>query len=253
MKYALLMCGQPRTMEFCFPSLKKHILDVYAPDVFICSDDQGQHMMGLFQPKKMDISSQETILNAAEKLREKHLPELLPIPVLSAGWKFYRCFQLMQEYAEQNKLQYDCVIVCRFDLKILSIEPIAEIEENAIYVPKVDGYPEVPQYILDIYPESFQNHLHWGGYSTHLCWMTPSVAEKISQIYFDDVDNNRLATAAKAEWGQNPEHVLKWFCEQNSITPKYYDGEMMLIRGDSNCPMAFNWQPLSKYPRFLKG
>src|SRR3989304_4806894 len=65
MRIALMMCGQPRTMEFCFPSQKKHILDAYHPDVFIYSDDQRQRMIELYNPVTIDVRCQEEISRLA--------------------------------------------------------------------------------------------------------------------------------------------------------------------------------------------
>lgn len=252
MKAALLMCGQPRTVEFCFPSFKKNILDVYSPDVFLCSDSSPKLLADLFNPVAMEVASQDYILEQVRTLRKDHQPEVVPDKVLSIGWKLYRCVQLLKEYQIEKKIKYDVVIISRFDVKLLTVQRIKPARKNTIYIPKVDAYPEVPQHIVDIYPEEFADNLHWGGYSTHVWWMSVDVAEFLCSAYFTSKDNNRMATAAKKEWGENPEHVLKWFCDQNGIKAEYVEIDMMLIRGTSDSPLAFNYQPLSSYPRFME-
>jgi len=244
MKAALLICGQPRTMEFCYPSIKAHILDVYKPDVFICSDEQKERLVELFNPVNIDIRTQEEIDIEIKVLRGKYVypkDEIVPHKDLSISWKVYRAAQMKREYESLNGFEYDVVFITRFDVKFKSIQEVREIEENKIYVPKVGAYWYTP-------PDT--PGIHWHGYSTHLCWMSSQVADKISRLYFFGENNYQLASVHNKQWGYIPEHVLKFFCDRNHIKAEFVDIEMMLIRGTNDAPLSFHNQYLTEFPEY---
>jgi hypothetical protein len=248
MRVALLMCGQPRTMEFCFPSLKKHILDVYEPDVFVCSDDQEERLIELFKPVMIDVRSQEDIDKRVADFRSKYEPydnSIIP-PIqpkdLSIAWKLWRANRMKRKYELSNNFTYDVVMISRFDVKFAGVQPIGNVEENVIYVPRIGAYwitpPDAPG-------------IHWHGYSAHLCWMSSKVADMIAGIYFEGEDNYKIACEV-AEWGYIPEHVLKNFCDRNGIQAQLVEISMMLIRGTSQNPLSFHHQSLIGYPQYGK-
>ena len=67
---AFCIYGQPRTWSFCFPSLKKHLLDVYHPDVFLCTDGEQEQMEKAYHPTAMEAISPEEQLRRFKE-REK--------------------------------------------------------------------------------------------------------------------------------------------------------------------------------------
>ena len=244
MKYALLMCGQPRTMEFCFPSLKKHILDVYHPDVFLCSDEQEERLRELFNPMRIDIHSQEKIDAEVAELRAGYTNQPgdgLVAKDLSIAWKVWRANQMKREIEAEFGFRYDTVMISRFDVKFKSIPDIGKAEENTIYVPRVGAYWNSP-------PD--EQGIHWHGYSAHLYWMSSKVADGVAGIYFEGEDNFNIARQV-ADWGYIPEHVLKNYCDRHGILAQLVDIEMMLIRGTSEAPLSFHHHPLSEYPEYL--
>ena len=245
MRYALLITGQPRTMEFCFPSLKKHILDVYHPDVFVVSDEQEERLKELFNPIRIDVRSQEAINAEVAELRIKYTNtpgDGLAAKDLSCTWKLWRANRMKREIEVQSGFRYATVMITRFDVKFLSVPPIGKAAENRIHVPLVGAYWITP-------PD--QPGIHWHGYSTHLCWMSSTVADGIAGIYFEGPDNFKIASQV-ANWGYIPEHVLKNFCDRNGIRAQFVDIQMMLIRGTAEAPLSFHCQPLSEYPEFLR-
>ncbi len=243
MKSALLLSGQPRTFEFCFPSLKEHILDVYHPDIFIVTDatpDQERRLRELYKPVAMENVDQETINAETARLRaEAGHPDPVPERVLSVAYKHLRCVQLKKDY-EATHGSYDVVILSRFDVKFASVQKIGPVEEDVFYLPLVDAYPVVSWPVRG---------LHWGGYSTHTCWMSSKTCDKLQNIYFAPTDWLELASKVM-KWGDNPEHVLKYFCDNNGIRPEFVEIDMMLIRGTSENPLGFDHKPIFHYPRF---
>ena len=245
MRYALLMCGQPRTMEFCFPSLKKHILDVYHPDVFVVSDEQRERLEVLFNPLRIDVRSQEAINVEYQDLRRRyHEPEaeLMQPKDLSIAWKYWRANRMKRETEVEFGFVYDTVILSRFDVKFRKVPPIGKAADNTIYVPRVGAYWMTP-------PD--RPGIHWHGYSGHLCWMSSQVSDLTAGMYFEGEDNFKLASEV-AEWGYIPEHVFKFFCDRNGIAAKFEEIEMMLIRGTSEAPLSFHHHSLKEFPEYLR-
>lgn len=237
-KIALLIAGQPRTFEFCFPSLKKHILDVYRPDIFISTDDYGDRVYDLYKPTAMDIRSQEEIFDLAISKRGE-IESVLPVNDLSIAWKVSKAAELKSDYEKQYNFTYDVVIRTRFDVKFKYVPQIKA--DNNFHVPIVGGYWITP-------PD--KPGIHWKGYSSHLCWSSSEIMDKICNYYFDKADYLTLAVNSISEFGWAPEYVLKYFCDVNQINVKFENIEMMLIRGTSNNPLSFNNHKLSKFPDY---
>lgn len=239
MRAALLLCGQPRTMEFCYPSQKKHLLDVYKPDVFIVSDEQEERLTELYNPVAIDVRPQEEMFNLALDVR-KNFPSVMAVNDLSIAWKVSKAAEMKTQHERANGFVYSVVILTRFDVKFKSIQQI-KAEENTFHVPLVGGYWNTP-------PDN--PGIHWGGYSAHLCWSTSEIMDDIANIYFDEKDYLTLAVNSGVPFGWAPEHVLKYFCDVNNINVSFADIQMMLIRGTNKNPLAFDNRKIANYPDY---
>jgi peroxiredoxin family protein len=144
MRTAFLLTGNSQTYEYCFPSTKKHILDVYHPDVFLCTNEGHDKILSLYQPQDYCILPGEFILSMAMKLRvQKHgVPkyDLLKAKDLEANWKVRWCNLAKQQVEWSNDFRYDAVLVGRFDVKYCYVQPIEEVEESVIYIPMKDAH-----------------------------------------------------------------------------------------------------------------
>ena len=244
MKSALIITGQPRTMEFCYPSLKRHILDVYKPDVFLVSDAEESRMIELFNPVRIDIRRQEEIDIRYKTLRLRYTaPDREPVAAkdLSCAWKVYRASQLKQDFESRFEFIYDVVLITRFDVKFHCVPEIKTPEPNTLHIPRRGAYWITP-------PD--KPGIHWHGYSAHLCWMPSPVADQLAGIYFQGEDNFKIASEV-AEWGYIPEHVTKNYCDRAGIRAVFEDMDMMLIRGTNEAPLSFQSTPLKDYPDYL--
>lgn len=252
MKTALCLYGQPRTMEYCAPSLKAHILDIYAPDIFICSDSQGDRMKSLYRPVDIRIISDGEIAKITAPRRKKYGESftnpgpykeypIWTISDLSVMYKAYNCKQMLQK-KQQEGSSYDIVIGTRFDAKFLNIQHIEPPEKNTLYIPKVDAFGKAAD----------ENGIHWGiGYCAHIWWSTPEVAENFLDSYtWSDEYYDKTG-----RWCG--EDLVKWFCDTNNISVKYTDVTFMLIRGDNSHPREGlpPWRELSLsvFPEYLSG
>ena len=249
LRMALCMYGQPRTMEFCYPSQKKNILDVYHPDIFVCSDSQGARISELYNPTAIEIHSPaaEENLMGEHRLRYGTVQHnstpypKFPHQDLSVMFKAWRCGEMIREH-EKTHGEYDILSASRFDIKYLSVEPLEKPNENSLYIPRVDAN----QGAADV------RGVHWGtGYSTHFWYSNSSIGHMLFDSYIWS-DEHFQATG---EW--NTEKSLKWRCEKDGIRIYYIEVKFMLIRGTNSNPLsagAPGFQlPLSptNYPEYM--
>ena len=147
---AACVYGQFRTAGFCAPSLKKHLFDIYHPDVFVCVDWDGERRLKkLYSPIGMEVHSEEETLKynadrnysigewyGIEEWPQYYVNIKQSLSMLFKGW---RCREMLRKYeAEHGK--YDVVFITRPDIKFLYIEPITIPKENTLYLPRVDAH-----------------------------------------------------------------------------------------------------------------
>jgi hypothetical protein len=247
MKVALCIHGQPRTFEFCFPSIKTNIIDKYNPDIFICTDSQETKIRELYRPTKMMICLDDDI-NKYLGVRRFSYGKVIPCPhwptfqirppeVLIAMYRMLKCKEMLQKYENQYG-RYDVVITTRFDIKFLHIQPILLPDENVFYIPRVDAN----QWTAD------EQRLHWVlGHSAHIWWGTSKLTEKILDSYSWSDEHFKLTGIFCGET------LTKSYCDKNNIEVQYTDVEQMIIRGTKERPMAWDKMPLSAtyYPQYL--
>lgn len=239
MRTALLMCGQPRTMEFCFPSQKQHLLDVYHPDVFAVSDEQGERIQELYNPVSMEMASNENIFNMACEMRKGQT--IVPPINLSIAWKTYTASLLKQAYEFLHGFTYDLVLLSRFDVKFNRVPVITEVDANTFYTPTRGAYWITP-------PD--EPGIHWHGYSGHLCYGSSEVMDAVCKMYFDHEDHYKNSCESNTSYGFVPEYVLKHYMDSR-YSHQLFEVDMMLIRGTSHNPLSFCNSALSDYKEYL--
>lgn len=242
LRTALCIAGLPRTMEYCFPSQKEHLLDVYHPDVFtFATAADRDRVVELYRPNMVCMLSEDFVLEEALKLRRGLSTIPYPPSALPSSYKMLQCVKNLRDWEHLGNFKYDVVFISRFDVKFKKIQPVEPPEQDTLYVPRVGGYWATPP---------AEPGIHWGGYSGHLCWTTSKVALQLANIYYDPQDWYKRSVESSGEWGNAAEYLLKFYCEQNGIQVKFVDIDMMLIRGTSEAPLSFNWQDLSAYPGY---
>lgn len=249
MKAALCIFGQPRTFEYCFPSIKKHIIDPYKTDVFLTSCCQDIKLKEMYKPVAMEITSPTAELDLIGERRYKYgaqvpFPEFPQYPIrppedLSFMLKMLKCVELLKKHENEHG-KYDVVISTRFDAKFLKIQPIIIPEQNTLYIPRIDACQN----------ECDENGLQGGvGYASHLLWGTSDLMKSVLSAYiWSDECYNEIH-----RWCG--EMMLKWFCDNRKIKVEHVDVTFMLIRGDNKHPRsheAGNGYPLSStnYPQY---
>lgn len=238
-KSALCFFGQPRTMDYCFPSIKKQILDVNHPDVFIVSDSQEVRIKELYNPVAMEIYSVDYVWKQVGNKQTKYVIHdwrAVPEKDVSLSWKTLQCEKLLFNYEKEHG-KYDLVMLGRFDTKFLYVQTITKPEENTLYVPYINAC---------LMPPDESGH-HFDGISAHFCWATSDTMHKLMKTYLYLDEYYKEADAWLAE------KLLDWMCKRNNIITKFVDVSLMLIRGTSDKPTAFYKQSLQEFPEFLRG
>jgi hypothetical protein len=235
-KSALCFYGQFRTGDYCYPSIKKTILDINHPDIFIVSEGDGEHIKEVYHPVSMETYSHAEIVRKVGSKKTKykiHDWRAVPEKDVLVSWQNMRCEKLLDKYEKEHG-KYDLVILGRFDTKILYVQTITKPDDNTLYVPYVNACLMIPD---------SEGH-HFDGVSAHLCWGTSDTIHKLMNMYLYLDDYYKEADAWLAE------KLLLWLCEKQKITIKFVDVSLMLIRGTSENPLAFYNQPLSEFPEF---
>lgn len=214
MRTAFCLTGQPRTFEYCYPSIQKFIIDVYHPDVFICIDgDAGERFSELYHPTEIHVVSEEENLSAIRGMEEKYTVRPIEAVVgnnVSLFYKWKVCELLKSEHGE-----YGVVIFGRPDMEIMSFDPAqTDMEKGTIYLPQVDALGN-----------TFGNDgILYGGWGGQLAFGDESVAHVFGTMY-DSVD---ALYKANNEW--HTERMFMKHCLNNGIKRKSFDIDFRLVR-----------------------
>ena len=237
MRMALCMVGQPRTLDFCFPSVKQIILDPYRPDVFISTTDQFDHMVEQFHPVSIAIhDDQETRQILGDKPDRYKLkpPEARPANDLAVTWRIQEAIGLKKQAEINQGMKYDLVMFGRFDIKIRFLQKLRPAENKTLYIPQTDAYLK----------RADQNGQHWGGYATQFFWCSSETADLLGKLY----DLTDEYYQEQQYW--HSEHLVKWWCERMGIKTELVQIHMLIIRGTSDRPVSVHNKPVTFYPGY---
>ncbi len=163
-RVALLMSGHLRSYNEAYASIKKFILDMYNPDVFIHTynspgywtpDDNLEldnkhldytkedfhHLKMLYAPIKLQIETltpelQKSYRDEANKLFEKYGTKKRwgrNGNIIAMFHNLKKCYNLMKDYEQSKNIKYDFIIRIRPDLVINSISTIFYLD-NDLYL-----------------------------------------------------------------------------------------------------------------------
>jgi hypothetical protein len=135
-KIALCLSGQFRTFEKVFPSIQKHILELYDTDIFIHTWDINtnedfikqlpniKYQIENYSTKRLDFIRNISVFNP---YYAGHDPEMVRS-------MFYSLGQVNQMWKD-NDIQYDAIIRSRLDIEYLTPLTLPEIlSSNKIYM-----------------------------------------------------------------------------------------------------------------------
>lgn len=148
---AICFSGQARTLELCYPYIKKNLLDnLGSYDIFCCvEDDENANKTEVLKPvkfKKIKSSDVDSIIQKEVKeLKRQNYrkslftesPRFTIRNIYQQLYKINQCFGLLEEYMKERKVGYKYFIRMRFDflpIDILELDKF-NIEKNEIIVP----------------------------------------------------------------------------------------------------------------------
>lgn len=239
MKTALCIAGQMRTFDKVFPSLKKFLIDVLKPDIFIstwsktgkthklrtCSTNEADDVLlddlkQLTEAKIIDIEPfNEEYYNSFNGItRPEYLMNHEPIhsrSMIPHFYKIHRCNMLKNTYSIENQIDYDCVIRLRPDLLLKnSIEAL---------IPKINLKNSAYVSLCELNP-SFQ-------ISDKFVLMDNEVSNYYSSVW------ERLEDYWKRPYGKNPpktnrvgERLMFEHMNQQKINIKFFNLGSKILR-----------------------
>lgn len=146
MKVAIQFFGHLRTYDKCYPAVKKHILDIYKPDVFIHTWDRLEHqsrswykdevrgepssldeslvsdLVAKYQPKKIRIDTQKSFYDDTVVYGSHETIKITLNGIKNMLLSQNISNELRIEYELENGIEYDWVIVIRPD--VAPLEPL---------------------------------------------------------------------------------------------------------------------------------
>lgn len=136
MKMAILLSGQPRSINTCYESLKKFYLDKYDCDIFIHTwfDDKfpssiyGEYI-NLYKPVR--FFGEKQIIFDSQGIKDPTWHVTLQ-NILSQYYSIFMSNQLKLSYETTNEVKYDIVMRIRSDLQIIRPIEIEKIETGKL-------------------------------------------------------------------------------------------------------------------------
>jgi len=199
MKTALILSGQPRSVEKTFPLIKQHILDINQPDVFIHTwrDDRlcGRSPVssgGVVASDPIPENINEIILNlynpVAIKIErpiefnefnfnDNKYPQIKPKNSLSQRYSVRESFKLLLDHAAWTDTTYDYVIRMRFDWAIQMDIDVTTLPTDTITTPNDcphqgglnDQFAVAPQHLMLHYVQLFDQIPRLFSYGVPFC------------------------------------------------------------------------------------
>lgn len=156
MKVALLLSGQFRNGNECYPSIYENLIKHYDVDVFIayCYEEPDvtfDELTELYKPKYIiyEKYTEEIIEKFNLTNNFLHYTESMPSSLCKMWYGNEMVKFVRKEYEKDFNVKYDVVIKCRFDVELLDKVEI-KLPENQIYIPigwdHMDGVNDIFAY-----------------------------------------------------------------------------------------------------------
>lgn len=182
MKVALLLFGQPRHIENLkvFDSHLKHIINKYETDVFChtyfdpdnyefiassfsklnpikCNPNSIHIIEDNYKPKKIKVDLPKTfniskeIIESPRFQRFDYLIDLNINNLMSQLYSINCVSEMFETYCNDNKTEYDFVIVARYDIIILEFPSLFDLDSKFFY--RMNHHPHFPDIFFIFHPK----------------------------------------------------------------------------------------------------
>lgn len=146
-KVAFCFSGQARTLDLCYPYIKKNLLDPLGEnkkdyDIFCCvEDDKDSFKIDLLNPTKVLKVSSKDFSKDIKKINKLNYRKIFCRKTrqsLNDGFnqltKIFLSNQLKEQYKKEKDLKYDWVFRIRFDIFPLDKIDYAQLNPKFVYV-----------------------------------------------------------------------------------------------------------------------
>ena len=237
MRVALCLSGKYRNALECYPSIKKNIIDIHKPDIFISSwknpldvqhamydtqfsenDITHTQVVELYNPISFELETYDPnpggqfskIIESTDPQSDEERDGCMRL--LGQWYKRMRCNKLKQDWERKCGFLYDVVIVCRFDLQFF--EPILVNTINPKTIKFASGYD------------------YDGGLGDLFFWGSSSVVDKVCQL-FRHIHHYRLNyNKPHHKVGKTLKHnnhiILSYHLSHNNIVLERFDSKIKL-------------------------
>lgn len=145
-KVAFCFSGQARTLDLCYPYIKRNFLDPLGKnkkdyDIFCCvEDDKDASKVNILKPTKiLKITSRNFNKEYKDVLRlnyRKFFARGNLNNQLNQIYKIYLANNLRKDYQKEKNISYDWVIRTRFDIFPLNKINYSKLSKEYLYIPR---------------------------------------------------------------------------------------------------------------------
>lgn len=166
MRVALILSGIPRNFKYCFPYLKKYVIDELNPDLFFSGYTDPKNnvsedvLKNIYNFKKsyirnLDSNDENHIwkeYGSREIKKNCMFPPLSPAKTISQYYNMMVANRLKVEYELENDFKFDVVIRSRIDYyyyRTVTLRELSNLKENSVYMPSewdFSGYTDAFAY-----------------------------------------------------------------------------------------------------------
>lgn len=156
MKVALCISGMSRSFKKTYPSVLKHVIERYNPDVFISTwkptfvdrdwwpdVDPPEELIELYKPIKFDIEiwneARQKSFETNEFKKNADWGGAAVSRMIPMFYKIYLANLHCFIHQLENKFRYDVVIRCRSDLEFHGDLVLEQPQPNTIYFPQINN------------------------------------------------------------------------------------------------------------------
>ena len=137
--------GEAIDLNITYNHLKKHILEKYKTDIFIhCIDENikktKEKLNSIFNPIYLEVENQKNFgllkdISLIEMNNEasKGNTDGQTLRVISEKYSMYKCLKAVENYEDNNNINYDFVLLVRLDSVFLKDIEFEKLDKNLIY------------------------------------------------------------------------------------------------------------------------
>ena len=266
MKIALQLFGHLRSYEKVLPYLKSHLTDRHDYDVFIHTWSEEEHHDASWH--KDSNSEQPTLTTNEDKLRELYRPTGLEIEnnslieypgyfnannnislrgMRAMSYSQSRVNRLRQEYAQDNNIEYDLVVVLRPD-----VMPLANLD--------LEQYLDEFSYCANTIHFSSGAHQHTQGQkkvttplASDLFFIArPDTLDRFFELKYNNFERFYVDFTKVNEGGISaPEASFLEALAQSGAIPRFYEFPYAVIRTAGSNHLKANMDAIPEFERTL--